>query len=89
MTINKIDTTVSKVCELTEQLSRSLRRPNGRTLRLLDRALGYLTPFESPRASVASPSERRDLLALLQVHCTVLSPYIDTDRVRDNLMRCL
>ncbi len=76
---------MSKVEELTLQLSKSLTRPNGKTLRLLDRALSYLTPFESPLAKTASPSERRDLLELLAAHRMPLSPYLDVDRVERNL----
>ncbi len=87
MTISKIDTSVSKVAELTAQLSRSLKRPNRRTLALIDKALSYLTPFESPRAQTASPSEKQDLLSLLAAHRMVLTPYIDTDRIEFNLRR--
>ncbi len=88
MTISKIDTSVSKVAELTAQLSRSLNKPNRRTLSLIDKALSYLTPFESPQAGVASPSEKQDLLDLLRAHRLVLTPYIDTDRIEWNLRRC-
>ncbi len=75
----------SAIAKLTADLSASLRRPTSRTLRLLDRALSYLTPFESPKASTASPAERRDLLALLATHRMPLSPYLDVDRVETNL----
>ncbi len=87
MTISKIDTSVSKVAELTAQLSHSLKRPNRRTLSLIDKALSYLTPFESPRAQAASSSEKQDLLSLLAAHRMVLTPYIDTDRIEFNLRR--
>lgn len=76
---------MSKVEELSCELTRSLKRPSRRTLRLLDRALSYLTPFESPRARTTSPSERRDLLALLTTHRLPLSPYLDVDRIERNL----
>ncbi len=78
---------MSKVSELTAQLTRSLRSPTSRTLRLLDRALSYLTPFESPKATVTSPSERQDLLTLLNIHRDLLTPYLDTDRIESNLIR--
>ncbi len=67
MNISKIDTSVSKVAELTAQLSRSLKRPSSRTLRLIDKALSYLTPFESPKASVTSATEKKDLEIKIQI----------------------
>ena len=85
MNINDIDVSVSKVARLTADLSRSLRRPGRRTLALIDSALSYLTPFESPLARTASGAERRDLLTLLRVHRPVLRPYLDTDRIERNL----
>ncbi len=85
MAIKQIAQNMSKVEELTIQLSKSLTRPSSRTLRLLDRALSYLTPFESPKASTTSPAERQDLLALLTTHRMPLSPYLDVDRVERNL----
>ncbi len=85
MNISEIDTSVSKVAELSAQLSRSLKRPSSRTLALIDKALSYLTPFESPKASVTSASEKKDLLALLNAHQLVLSPYLDTARIERNL----
>ncbi len=65
---------MTSISKLSADLSASLRRPSSRTLRLLDRALSYLTPFESPLARTASPSERQDLLALLATHRAPLSP---------------
>ena len=85
MNINDIDVSASKVARLTAELSRSLRRPGRRTLALIDSALSYLTPFESPLARTASGAERRDLLTLLRVHRPVLRPYLDTDRIERNL----
>ena len=85
MNINDIDVSASKVARLTADLSRSLRRPGRRTLALIDSALSYLTPFESPLARTASGAERRDLLTLLRVHRPVLRPYLDTDRIERNL----
>ncbi len=76
---------MTSISKLSADLSASLRRPSSRTLRLLDRALSYLTPFESPLARTASPSERRDLLALLATHRAPLSPYLDLDRIERNL----
>ncbi|MDE5872229.1 MAG: hypothetical protein K2H22_09850, partial [Muribaculaceae bacterium] len=35
---------------LTSELSASLRRPGRKTLSLINKALSYLTPFESPGA---------------------------------------
>ncbi len=87
MNISKIDTSVSKVAELSAQLSRSLKKPSSRTLALIDKALSYLTPFESSLARVTSASEKKDLLDLLKAHQLVLSPYIDTDRIEWNLKR--
>ena len=75
----------SIAAKLCDDLKRSLRRPSSRTLRLLERALKLLTPFESPRASVASNSEKQDLLELINVHRIVLCPYIDVDRIESNL----
>ncbi|MDE6696182.1 MAG: hypothetical protein K2K25_04830 [Muribaculaceae bacterium] len=88
MTVNQIDKKLSKVEELTLQLTRSLRRPSSRTLRLIDKALSYLLPFESPRASVTSVAEKQELLTLLNTHRLSLSPYLDLDRIESNL-RCL
>lgn len=85
MNINDIDVSASKVARLTADLSRSLRHPGRRTLALIDSALSYLTPFESPLARTASGAERRDLLTLLRVHRPVLRPYLDTDRIERNL----
>ncbi|MDE6522889.1 MAG: hypothetical protein K2L17_08735 [Muribaculaceae bacterium] len=85
MNISKIDTSVSKVADLTSQLSHSIKRPSRRTLRLIDRALSYLTPFESPRASVTSHAERQDLLTLLRTHRDLLSPYLNTLLIESNL----
>ena len=75
----------SGIANLCEELSASLRRPSRRTLKLIDRALSYLTPFESPLANAASPSERRDLLDLVKIHRLHLSPYLDLDRIERNL----
>ncbi len=75
----------SAIAKLSVELTASLRRPTSRTLRLIDRALSYLTPFESPLAKTASPAERRDLLALLKAHRTPLSPYLDVDKIERNL----
>ena len=72
---------------LTCEISLSLRRPGRRTLTLIDKALSYLTPFESPRATVASSAERRDLLELLDTHRMTLCPYLDIDKVEWNLRR--
>ena len=82
-----IDTSVSKVADLTSQLAHSLKRPSNRTLKLIDRALSYLTPFESPKAFVTSPAEKRELLALLDCHRMTLMPYLDVDRIEWNLRR--
>ena len=73
------------VGELTRQLSVSMRRPGRKTLALIDRALSWLRPFESGKAMVSSPYEKRELLELLDTHRMLLSPYLDTDRVEWNL----
>ncbi len=75
----------SAIAKLTDDLKRSLKRPSSRTLRLIDKALSYLTPFESSLARVTSASEKKDLLDLLNIHRMVLTPYIDTDRIECNL----
>ena len=72
---------------LSAQLTESLRKPGRKTLSLINKALSYLTPFESPKATVASPTERRDLLALLDSHRMVLTPYLDVDLIECNLRR--
>ena len=82
---NPADTAKPILRELTTQLSASLRKPGRRTLSLIDKALSYLTPFESPKASITSLEEKRDLLELLNVHRLYLSPYIDTDKIERNL----
>ena len=76
---------VSSVGELTVELTRSMKRPGRKTLSLIDRALSYLIPFESPLACVASRAERRELLDLIHAHRRILCPYIDVDRVEYNL----
>ncbi len=76
---------MSPISTLTTQLSASLKRPGSRTLSLLDRALSYLTPFESKQAAVNSPAERTDLLDLLNTHRLLLTPYLDTDRIESHL----
>ncbi len=75
----------SAIAKLTDDLKRSLKRPSSRTLRLIDKALSYLTPFESSLSRVTSASEKKDLLDLLNIHRMVLTPYIDTDRIERNL----
>ena len=80
--------TMTGIGALTEELTRSMRRPGRKTLTLINKALSYLTPFESAKASVASSFERRELLELLDRHRMVLSPYVDVDRVEENLSRC-
>ena len=77
--------TMTGIGVLTEELTRSMRRPGRKTLTLIDKALSYLTPFESAKASVGSSFERRELLELLDRHRMVLSPYVDVDRVEVNL----
>ncbi len=74
----------SAIAKLTDDLKRSLKRPSSRTLRLIDKALSYLTPFESSLARVTSASEKKDLLDLLHRHPMVLTPYIGTDGIQSN-----
>ncbi len=76
---------MTTISTLTADLARSAKRPGSRTLRLLDKALKLLYPFESPFASVTSPSERQDLLSLVTLHRDILSPYINLDKVESNL----
>ena len=76
---------LSEIGRLCSELNLALRKPGRRTLSLIDKALSYLTPFESPKASVTSLEEKRDLLELLNVHRLYLSPYIDTDKIERNL----
>ncbi len=76
---------MTNISTLTADLAQSAKRPGSRTLRLLDKALTLLHPFESPKALVTSPSERKDLLSLLYLHRDILSPYLDVDRVATNL----
>ena len=71
--------------ELTRQLSLSMRKPGRKTLVLIDKALSYLTPFESGKVMASSSYEKRELLELLDTHRMVLAPYLDTDRVEWNL----
>ncbi|MDE6548832.1 MAG: hypothetical protein K2L22_07530 [Muribaculaceae bacterium] len=91
MNISKIDTSVSKVAELSAQLSLSLKKPGRKTLTLINKALSYLTPFEvygkQAFRPAATPAERQDLLALLDSHRMVLTPYLDVDRIESNLRR--
>ena len=89
MNINDIDVSVSKVARLTADLSRSLRRPGRRTLALIDKALSYLTPFESPLARTASGAERQELLDLICTHKLIFCPYINVDRIESNLRRAM
>ncbi len=76
---------MTNISTLTADLTRSAKRPTSRTLRLLDKALRLLHPFESPKAQVTSPSERQDLLTLVSIHHDLLCPYIDIDRIALNL----
>lgn len=71
--------------ELTYELTKSLRRPTRQTLTLIDKALGWLRPFESARATAASDCEKRELLELLTTHRLALCPYIDVERIEWNL----
>ena len=70
---------------LTYELTKSLRRPTSRTLSLIEKALNYLSPFESAEATAASPTERQDLLELLNTHRMILCPYMDLDRIETHL----
>ena len=79
------DTAKPILKELSAQLTESLRHPCSKTLKLLDRALRLLIPFESPKAAVASPAEKQQLLDLIVIHRTALSPYLDLDRIERNL----
>ena len=83
-----VNTQVMKMSirELTYELSESLRKPTRRTLSLINKALSYLTPFESGQAKVASTTERADLLILLNTHRMVLCPYADLDRIESHLI---
>ena len=81
-------TTISSISDLTNQLTVSMRKPSRRTLTLINKALSYLTPFESPRAAVSSYAEKTDLLELLNEHRNALSPYLDLDRIERNLKCC-
>ena len=76
---------LSEIARLCSELNLALRRPGRKSLTLINKALSYLLPFESPKASVTTPTERRDLLALLTTHRMVLAPYIDTDRIEAHL----
>ena len=73
--------------DLTSQLSVSMKRPTRRTITLIEKALSWLRPFESGKATVASLYEKRELLNLLDTHRLVLSPYIDVDRIESHLRR--
>ncbi len=73
------------ISELSAQLTKSMRRPCGRTLRLIDKALSYLVPFESAKADVASGFEKKELLGLIHTHRQTLSPYLNIDRIEWNL----
>ncbi len=78
---------MSPISTLTTDLTASLRRPCRKTLTLLDKALSYLSPFESVKARAASPYEKHELLELLHTHRLALTPYIDIDRIETNLRR--
>ncbi len=83
----------------TLQLTASLRRPGPRTLRLIEKAINLLTPYEqAPRAHTArsanpaKPTLRPSadtsttaLLHLLTTHRLALTPYLDTHRIESNL----
>ncbi len=84
MNINQIDFHVSKVSKLTEELSASLSKPTRKTLRLIDRAIYLLLPFEN--SSICdSPEDTTALLTLLTTHRLTLSPYLDIARIERNL----
>lgn len=78
-------TTTTTITTLTAQLTASLRRPTRQTLSLIDKALSYLTPFESAQARTTSAAERSELLSLLNAHRMLLAPYLDTDLIARNL----
>lgn len=85
-------TMTTTINTLTAQLTASLRKPTRRTLTLIDKALSYLTPFESTQARTASAAERAELLSLLNAHRMVLAPYLNTELIARNLsharMKC-
>ena len=85
MTTTTTLTTTTTITTLTAQLTASLRKPTRRTLALIDKALSYLTPFESSQARTASATERSELLSLLNTHRMVLSPYLDPDLIETHL----
>ena len=74
---------------LSAALTRSRRRPGPKTLRLIDKALALLTPFERPLALTTSAAERQELLDLLRIHRLTLCPYINVDRIESNLRRAM
>ena len=74
---------------LSAALTHSLRRPGPKTLRLIDKALALLTPFESPRALTTSAAERQELLDLIRTHRLTFCPYINVDRIESNLRRAM
>lgn len=80
--------TITTIPTLTSELAHSMKRPTRRTLTLIEKALGWLRPFESGKARTASRTERQELLELVATHRIVLSPYIDTTRVEWNLRCC-
>ena len=80
-------TTMTTIGALTSQLTASMKKPGARTLTLIDKALSYLTPFESAKASAVSQYEKRELLELLNTHRPLLTPYLDADRIESNLRR--
>ena len=81
----------TSISTLTADLTRSLRRPGGKTLSLIDKALALLLPFEtshtarSANTPYCEADTLSDLLNLLTTHRLILSPYLDTDRVELNL----
>ncbi len=75
--------TMQTASDLTEQLTSSLRRPTRKTLRLIDRAISLLAPYES--AHSVRCADTTALLTLLTTHRLTLSPYLDTARIERNL----
>ncbi|MDE7350424.1 MAG: hypothetical protein K2N25_05105 [Muribaculaceae bacterium] len=76
----------SAIPTLTAELTRSLRRPGRKTLRLIDKALSYLTPYENYVTNTArsanTPYCEADTLRAIDTARSANTPYCEADTLR-------
>ena len=89
----------SAIPTLTAELTRSLRRPGRKTLRLIDKALSYLTPYENMELRTSQPAHtarsantpyrEADTLRAIDTARSANTPYCEADTLKKDLLTLL